>query len=271
MIKKLKLFAVGMLGAAAVVSANAKAPAAANTNILSTVNVALTLYSQGPTTTARTGAVRDTIAVGSLTTKGLITALTGSFKAGDLLVHVITLTNYDLTNYSTNFSTNTVYVTNGTTVTTNFVPTNTISTNLTLVTTNVSGAAFYEVLSANGKTATVISNGVLTESTLQIDSLTNSARVTGELIKANGEISTGNSIALRSLYVAISNSWNLEAIGLDRSTAVPLEVQTGSGTAQYNVADSTWTVTGDGFNGVTTNNTPYLLTGTIGERFYKKQ
>jgi hypothetical protein len=240
MINKLKLFAVGMLGAAAVVSANAKPVPAASTALLSTVNVALTVYTQGPTTTARNGVVRDTIAPSALTTKALITALTGSFQAGDLLVHVTPLTNYtSITGYTTNSFTNEVVVTNGSTITTNPVVTNSITTNTALITTNLAG--YFEVL--HGASANVLSNGVLSGYTTLIDGLTNMARVHGEIIRAN----------------------------VVRSTAVPVVVYTGSGSTQFNTSDTTWTLNGSGFDGVVTNNTPAVVVGTVTEHYFKRE
>jgi hypothetical protein len=268
MINKLKLFAVGMLGAAAVVSANAKPVPAASTALLSTVNVALTVYTQGPTTTARNGVVRDTIAPSALTTKALITALTGSFQAGDLLVHVTPLTNYtSITGYTTNSFTNEVVVTNGSTITTNPVVTNSITTNTALITTNLAG--YFEVL--HGASANVLSNGVLSGYTTLIDGLTNMARVHGEIIRANGTIVSGSSISIGELFITISNSWNLSLQGVVRSTAVPVVVYTGSGSTQFNTSDTTWTLNGSGFDGVVTNNTPAVVVGTVTEHYFKRE
>jgi hypothetical protein len=261
MINKLKLFAVGLLGVAAAVSANAKTPPPATTELLTTVNVVLTAYTQNASTTNRTGIVRTTISSSAINNKSIITALTGQYAAGDLLVYVDPVTNIvSVTTTATNTMTNSLGVVTNTTYT--------YATNVATSTGNGSFAVL------KGTSTIPFTSG----SSLSFNGGTS---VEASEYNAKGSPVSGNKIGTTTATLSDTNGWNFSLTGLQRSTivVVPVEAGTGTtntagtGTTHLTASEITFSLNGTGYTVLGTNapSGTAIVTGTVTAHYLKKE
>jgi hypothetical protein len=133
--------------------------------------------------------------------------------------------------------------------------------------TNKLGAAYWAIYNsrASQKLTKISPSASFSIDRDRIYTLTNSAYISGEVIKKNGVIVSGTTEDIRSMTLSNSTS-QIRLNGYAHGRVVRVSLGKTASAPVVKSSDYTWTGSGSGVVGGT-NNTPIIIEGTIGENY----
>jgi hypothetical protein len=227
---KTKLKVLGIMTLA--ILAAATKTQASTTNILQSVNIQLTIYSQGSPSISHTGTITTKIITSSLNTKGLLNSMTNSLGR--------------------TFSSK-AYLALDTTVVPLVGPAKASVSSIPVVEGSTS------LVVVDGTTIVPVPDTLLTFSS--------SAEFDASVVAANFTTLSQTSISAVLLTVSIPNEWNFTAPGIETDTEQNVTLGAGKKAETVHIDDAAITVAGSGTMGAL--GTPIIVSGKLSTTYLK--